>query len=82
MSEKYTPEPANKYRRRANWDHKYHHQNILVDMDVWYPFLKTITFNIYFILLKYREAEANFSKNPDYIFTKEDIKILILLEKK
>ena len=58
MSERYTPTPGNQHERRANWDHKYRHQNMSVDMDVWYPMLKSITFNTYFIPLKYREAEA------------------------
>ena len=87
MSEKYTPEPANKHQRRANWDHKYRHQNMSVDMDVWYPFLESVTFKTYFIPLKYREAEAivtyqHYRRNPDYKFTKEDTKVLILLQNK
>ena len=59
-----------------------------VDMDVWYPFLKSITFKTYFIPLKYREAEAiiNFNyyknKNMKDKFTKEDTKILRNLQKK
>ena len=87
MSEKFTPEPANKYERKANWDHKYRHENMSVDMDVWYPMLKSITFNSYFIPLNYREAEAIISyhlyrrkKNLD--FSKEDTKTLILLQQK
>ena len=88
MSEKFTPTPANKHERSANWDHKYRHQNMSVDMDVWYPMLKSITFKTYFIPLKYREAEAilNFymyrNKNQENVFTKEDTKILLELEKK
>ena len=87
MSEKYTPEPANKYKRKANWDHKYRHENMSVDMDVWYPMLKSITFKTYFIPLNYREAEAivtyhHYRRNTDYIFTKEDTKVLILLQNK
>jgi len=71
MSEKYTPEPANKYKRKANWDHKYRHENMPVDMDVWYPILKSITFKTYFIPLNYREAEAiatyhDYRRNTDY----------------
>lgn len=88
MSENFTPIPADDFLRRANWDHKYRHQNMSVDMDVWYPFLKSITFKTYFIPLKYREAEAvlnfNFFRNknqPDK-FTKEDTEILRNLEKK
>lgn len=88
MSEKYTPTPANKHERTANWDHKYRHQNMSVDMDVWYPMLKSITFKTYFIPLKYREAEAiiNFNylrnKNKEGYFTKEDTKVLRQLEAK
>ena len=88
MSEKYTPTPANKHERSANWDHKYRHQNMSVDMDVWYPMLKSITFKTYFIPLKYREAEAiiNFNylrnKNREGFFTKEDTKVLRQLEQK
>ena len=88
MSINFTPTPANKHQRSANWDHKYRHQNMSVDMDVWYPFLKSITFKTYFIPLKYREAEAilNFNyyrnKGQKDKFTKEDTKILRNLEKK
>ena len=88
MSINYTPTPANSHQRKANWDHKYRHQNMSVDMDVWYPFLKSITFKTYFIPLKYREAEAilnyNFyrNKNMKDKFTKEDTKILKNLQKK
>ena len=88
MSEKYTPTPANKHERSANWDHKYRHQNMSVDMDVWYPMLKSITFKTYFIPLKYREAEAiiNFNylrnKNREGFFTKEDTKVLRQLQQK
>ena len=88
MSEKYTPTPGNKHERSANWDHKYRHQNMSVDMDVWYPMLKSITFNTYFIPLKYREAEAilNFnyyrSKNKEGVFTKEDTEVLLQLQQK
>ena len=88
MSINFTPTPANEHQRKANWDHKYRHQNMSVDMDVWYPFLKDITFKTYFIPLKYKEAEAvlNFNyfknKNQNDRFTKEDTKILRNLEKK
>ena len=63
MSKNFTPTPANEHQRKANWDHKYRHQNMSVDMDVWYPFLKSITFKTYFIPLKYREAEAIINYN-------------------
>ena len=53
MSEKFTPIPADDFLRRANWDHKYRHQNMSVDMDVWYPMLKEVTFKTYFIHIKY-----------------------------
>jgi len=88
MSKNFTPTPANEHQRKANWDHKYRHQNMSVDMDVWYPFLKSITFKTYFIPLKYREAEAiiNYNlyrnKNQKDKFTKEDTKILRNLQKK
>ena len=88
MSKNFTPKPANDHQRKANWDHKYRHQNMSVDMDVWYPFLKSITFKTYFIPLKYREAEAiiNYNlyrnKNQKDKFTKEDTKILRNLQKK
>ena len=88
MSKNFTPTPANEHQRKANWDHKYRHQNMSVDMDVWYPFLKSITFKTYFIPLKYREAEAilNFNyyrnKGQKDKFTKEDTKILRNLQKK
>ena len=88
MSEKYTPTPANKHERGANWDHKYRHQNMSVDMDVWYPMLESITFKTYFIPLKYREAEAiiNFNyyrnKSRENYFTKEDTKVLRNLQQK
>ena len=88
MSKNFTPTPANQHQRKANWDHKYRHQNMSVDMDVWYPFLKSITFKTYFIPLKYREAEAilNFNfyrnKNMKDKFTKEDTKVLRNLQKK
>ena len=88
MSKNFTTTPANEHQRKANWDHKYRHQNMSVDMDVWYPFLKNITFKTYFIPLKYREAEAilnyNFYRNKHMKdkFTKEDTKILRNLQKK
>ena len=88
MSINFTPTPADNFDRKQNWDHKYRHQNMSVDMDVWYPFLKSITFKTYFIPLKYREAEAiiNYNlyrnKNQKDKFTKEDTKILRNLQKK
>ena len=88
MSEIYKPSPASQHSRKANWDHKYRHENMSVDMDVWYPMLKSITFPTYFIHIKYREAEAilnyHFSRNLNKkdTFTKEDTNILIELEKK
>ena len=88
MSEKYTPTPANKHQRSANWDHKYRHQNMSVDMDVWYPMLKSITFKTFFIPLKYKEAETiiNFhyykNKRQDATFTREETKILLNLQQK
>ena len=87
MSEKYTPVPADKHKRKANWDHKYRHENMSVDMDVWHPMLKSITFNSYFIPLNYREAEAIityhlYRRNKADDFSVEDTKVLILLEKK
>ena len=87
MSEKYTPTPGNAHERKANWDHKYRHQNMSVDVDVWYPMLKNITFKTFFIPLKYREVEAildfhyHIRKNQN-VFTKEDTSILRNLEKK
>ena len=81
MSEKYNPTPANKYKRSVNSDHKYRHQNMSVDMDVWYPMLKSITFKTYFIPLKYREAEAiisyhDFRRHRINEYTKEDTNVL------
>ena len=86
MSLKFTPTSANIYQRRANGDHKYRHENMSVDMDVWYPMLKSITFKSYFIPLKYIEVEAIISyhfyrRNKD-IFTKEYTKTLKLLQQK
>ena len=83
MSEKFTPTPGDDFLRRANWDHKYRHQNMSVDMDVWYPMLKSITFKTYFIHIKYCEAEAiiNFYnyrvKRQKNAFSVKDTKILI-----
>jgi hypothetical protein len=87
MSEKYTPTPGSVHERKANWDHKYRHQNMSVDVDVWYPMLKNITFKTFFLPLKYREAEAilNFHymrKRNEPIFTKEDTAVLRHLEQK
>ena len=79
--------PADKWEKTANWDHKYRHQNMSVDVDVWYPMLKSITFNTYFIHLSHKEAKAIVhyyvyrNVNQD-IFTIEDQNILINLEKK
>ena len=88
MSEQYKPSPANLHSRKVNWDHKFRHENMSVDMDVWYPMLKSITFPSYFIPIKYREAEAilNYYSSRNLgklgLFTKEDTNILIELEKK
>ena len=88
MSENFTPVPGDDFLRRANWDHKYRHQNMSVDMDVWYPMLKSITFKTYFIHIKYCEAEAiiNFYnyrvKRQKNAFTSKDTKILIELQNK
>ena len=88
MSENYTPTPGDDFLRRANWDHKYRHQNMSVDMDVWYPMLKSITFKTYFIHIRYCEAEAiiNFYnyhvKRQKNAFTAKDTKILLELQDK
>ena len=88
MSEKFTPIPGDDFLRRANWDHKYRHQNMSVDMDVWYPMLKSITFKTYFIHIKYCEAEAiiNFYnyrvKRQKNAFSVKDTKILLELQDK
>ena len=88
MSENFTPVPGDDFLRRANWDHKYRHQNMSVDMDVWYPMLKSITFKTYFIHIKYCEAEAiiNFYnyrvKRQKNAFTSKDTKILLELQNK
>ena len=88
MSENFTPVPADDFLRRANWDHKYRHQNMSVDMDVWYPMLKSITFKTYFIHIRYCEAEAiiNFYnyriKRQKNAFTSKDTKILLELQNK
>ena len=87
MSQRFTPTPANEHERTANWDHKYRHQNMSVDMDVWYPMLKNITFKTYFIPIKYREADAilNFHlyrNKKEEVFTKEDTKVLLQLQEK
>ena len=87
-SEYYSPTPGADYLRSVNFDHKYRHENMFVDMDVWYPMLESITFKTYFIHITRREAEAivNFfnyrSKNQDEAFTKEDTYILEQLENK
>ena len=88
MSENFTPSPAEDFLRKANWDHKYRHQNMSVDMDVWYPMLKSITFKTYFIHIKYSEAEAivNYYKyklrREKTLFNAKDTEILLELEKK
>ena len=88
MSENFTPTPAEEFDRRANWDHKYRHQNMSVDMDVWYPMLKSITFKTYFIHIKYCEAEAIINyynyryRHQKNAFTIKDTNILIELENK
>ena len=88
MSENFTPSPAEDFLRKANWDHKYRHQNMSVDMDVWYPMLKSITFKTYFIHIKYSEAEAIINyykyklKREKDLFNSKDTKILLELENK
>ena len=80
--------PADKWEKSANWDHKYRHQNMSVDVDVWYPMLKSLTFNTYFIHLSHKEAKAIVDfylfryVNQKTLFTLEDQNILINLEKK
>ena len=79
--------PADSFEKKANWDHKYRHQNMSVDVDVWYPMLKSITFNTYFIHLTHKEAKAIvhyylYRYVNKKIFTLEDTNILINLEKK
>ena len=88
MSENFKPVPGDDFLRKANWDHKYRHQNMSVDMDVWYPMLKSITFKTYFIHIRYSEAEAiiNFYnyrvRHQKNAFTAKDTQILLDLEKK
>ena len=88
MSEYYSPTPGADYLRKVNWDHKYRHENMSVDMDVWYPMLKSVTFKTYFIHIYRREAEAiiNFynykNKNQYDSFTKDDTQILEQLQNK
>ena len=88
MSENFTPTPAEEFDRRANWDHKYRHQNMSVDMDVWYPMLKSITFKTYFIHIKYCEAEAIINyynyryRHQKNAFTIKDTNILLELGNK
>ena len=75
MADYYSPTPGADYLRKVNYDHKYRHENMSVDMDVWYPFLESITFKTYFIHITRKEAESilNFFdykyKNKDDIFT-------------
>lgn len=79
--------PADKWEKKSNWDHKYRHQNMSVDVDVWYPMLKSLTFKTYFIHLTHKEAKAivHYYINR-YVhqkrFTLEDQNTLINLEKK
>ena len=88
MSENFTPTPADSFLRKSNWDHKYRHHNMSVDMDVWYPMLKSITFKTYFIHIKYSEAEAIINyyiyklKRETDLFNSKDTQILLELEKK
>ena len=51
MSEKFKIKPASKWEKTANWDHKYRHQNMSVDIDVWYPFFESLTFKTKFVQL-------------------------------
>ena len=79
--------PADNWEKTANWDHKYRHQNMSVDVDVWYPMLKSITFKTYFIHLTHKEAKAIvhyylYRYVNKKVFTLEDTKSLINLEKK
>ena len=79
--------PADKWEKRANWDHKYRHQNMSVDVDVWYPMLKSLTFKTYFIHLTHKEAKSivkyyMFRYVKRNVFSLEDTKTLINLEKK
>ena len=80
--------PADKWEKTANWDHKYRHQNMSVDLDVWYPFLKSLTFNSYFIHLTHKEAKAIVKYylfryvNKKNLLKSEDIHTLLNLEKK
>ena len=80
--------PADKWEKSANWDHKYRHQNMSVDVDVWYPMLKSLSFNTYFIHLSHKEAKAIVDYylfryvNQKTLFSLEDQYILINLEKK
>ena len=87
MSEYYSQTPGADYLRKVNWDHKYRHENMSVDMDVWYPMLKSVTFKTYFIHIYRREVEAiinffNYKYNNKESFTKEDTKILEQLQSK
>ena len=79
--------PANDFEKGENWDHKYRHQNMSVDVDVWYPMLKSLTFNSYFIHLTHKEAESivryyMYRYVKKKVFRTEDINNLINLEKK
>ena len=88
MSEKFKIKPASKWEKTANWDHKYRHQNMCVDLDVWYPFLEPLTFKTKFVPLSRQEALAvihyyqyRFTPYKQY-YCKEDTDVLINLEKK
>ena len=81
IMEYYSPVPGADYLRKVNWDHKYRHENMSVDMDVWYPMLKEVTFKTYFIHIYRKEAEAILNyykyKNKNInCFSSEDTKIL------
>ena len=87
MSEYYSPTPGADYLRKVNWDHKYRHENMSVDMDVWYQMLESITFKTYFIHIYRRETEAilnfyNYKYKNQECFTNEDTKILENLQKR
>ena len=53
-----SPTPGADYLRKVNWDHKYRHENMSVDMDVWYPILESITFkHILFIYIEKKQKQ-------------------------
>ena len=83
--EYYSPTPGADYLRKVNWDHKYRHENMSVDMDVWYSMLSKVTFKTYFIHLYRREVEAilnfyEYKNKGTGPFSSEDTKILEKLE--